>query len=134
LESPWPLARIPNSSPSQVRYNPNESILRFVRGDCPKKRHPHSLGLNLHCFSCDQGVDNRAFFAPLLKSVTLTFECLIIGIHSLTRQLCTRVSVLLGLHGLTSWPSRPFTLFAILMWARHGVIIEVIPPAPTFYI
>jgi hypothetical protein len=49
-EAPWPSARILNSSPSQVRFNPNETILQSLRGGS-QKRHPHSLWLNLRPFS-----------------------------------------------------------------------------------
>jgi hypothetical protein len=68
--------RIPNSSPSQTRFNPNELILRPWRRDS-RKRHPRSLGLNLRSLYSAQGFDNQALFTSSLKSVTLAFERLV---------------------------------------------------------
>jgi hypothetical protein len=45
-----PSTCIPNSSPSQVRFNPNELNLRPMRSRFPRKCHPRALGLELHCF------------------------------------------------------------------------------------
>jgi hypothetical protein len=67
---------IPNSSPSQARFNPNEPILRPWRRDS-RKHHPRSLGLNLRSLYSMQGFNNQALFTSSLKRVTLAFECLV---------------------------------------------------------
>jgi hypothetical protein len=77
----WPPARIPNSSPSWERFKPDEPVLQLLRKDSPEKHNPHLLGLNL-CFCLwRMGFGDRAFPVSLLKSVTLTFECLVIKIR-----------------------------------------------------
>jgi hypothetical protein len=90
----------------------------------PRKCHPRSLGLNLCFESCDKGFDNQAFFAPLLRSVTIAFKHLVVKIRC---QCCTRFLAPLG---LTSWPGPLFTLFAILLCMRHGSITRAVPPPP----
>jgi hypothetical protein len=75
-ESSWSSIRIPNSSQSQARFNPDEPILRPWRGDS-QKRHPRSLGLNIHSPYSAQGFDDQALFPLSLKSVTIAFKRLV---------------------------------------------------------
>jgi hypothetical protein len=63
--------------------------------------------------SHDEGFDNQAFFTSLCEKChphLRTSSC------QKPRSILTRVLAPLGLLGLTSWPSRPLTLFAILLF------------------
>jgi hypothetical protein len=60
----WSSSHIPNSSPSQARFNPDELNLWLMWSDSPGKRHPCTLGLGLHDFSYSRGASaSRCFLA-----------------------------------------------------------------------
>jgi hypothetical protein len=74
-ESPRSSVCIPNSSPLQVSFNPDEPILQPWQGDS-QKRNPRSLGLNFRSLYSAQDFDDQALFTSSLKGVTPAFECL----------------------------------------------------------